>query len=235
MIKPLVVIGLAAMTCACATDPGAPDRDLAGPPPPGLPQVFVSPFGEFFQSPGGQPYPSAAWFTQADHDNDGRLSLEEFQADGQRVFLALDVNDDGVIGPEENALYEQSMELKLAGHGGGGPGRGGRPGGGGQRGGPGASLGLGEGQDDISHLPAQRDRRTAGPAVSPLSMANFLNVPQPVKAADIDTNQRITPQEWTQVGQRWFSLLDANRDGFLTLAELPRTASQRGGGRGGLR
>jgi hypothetical protein len=105
----------------------------------------------------------------------------------------------------------------------------GGPGGG--RGGPG-----GGGGDDGP----RRSGLRGGGATSVLAMAGLLNVPQPVKAADVDTNQRITPEEWSRAGDRWFQLLDTDKDGVLTLAELPRTQMQqrgegRGPGRGGPR
>ncbi|CAN5410900.1 hypothetical protein BH09PSE1_BH09PSE1_27220 [soil metagenome] len=240
MLKLLAAVGLVAMTCACASDPGpgpgpGPQAGHDGPPRGVGPQVFVSPFGEPFKADPGQPYPSAVWFARADANADGRLDHDEFQADGRRVFTGLDLNGDGVIGPDENAAYERSMEALFLGQDGprgpGGPGMGGgrpggRDGGPGGMGGPRAGLGEGGGQDDDGGG-QQRRRTDRGPAVSPLSMANFLNVPQPVKAADTDTNQRITAREWSEVGDRWFGLLDANHDGALTLAELPETAIQR--------
>ena len=60
----------------------------------------------------------------------------------------------------------------------------------------------------------------------PLARAGLLAVPQPVKAADTDVNSRITAEEWARATQRWWGLLDKDRDGRLTLAELPRTANQ---------
>ena len=69
-------------------------------------------------------------------------------------------------------------------------------------------------------------------ATSILAMAGLLNVPEPVKAADVDVNQRITPEEWARAGDRWFDLLDTDKDGVLTLAELPKTQLQEGRGQG---
>lgn len=237
MMKLLAAAGLAALTCACASDPGpGPGHGPDGPPPMG-PQLFVSPFGEPFSAEPGQPYPSAVWFARADADADGRLSRDEFQADGVRAFALFDVNRDGVIGPDENAAYETTMTRLLAGQGPGGrpggPGRGGRPAGGPPDAGPRANLAGG--QDDAGSYILPRRAHKGGPmaaTVSSLSMANFLNIPQPIKAADTDTNQRITAEEWTRVGDRWFALLDTDRDGFLTMAELPQTALQRRGARG---
>ncbi len=250
-IPSLTVLGLVAMTCACASDPrGGPPggRDgPGGPPPMGL-RVFVSPFGEPFDATPGQSG-LQVWFAAADLDHDGKLTPTEFDADGVRWFLALDTDHDGRIGPGEIAAYEAMINRRLAGAFGGAGGPGGqgggmrgRPGGGmggpppgGGRGGPGggaASLNdqMG-GQDEESHLkpPGSSQPRGYQPAVTPLAMANLLNIPQPVKAADMDINQFITTEEWQRTSARWFSLLDRDRDGVLTLAELPALRGGPGG------
>ncbi|HRJ65019.1 MAG TPA: hypothetical protein PLR59_11800, partial [Brevundimonas sp.] len=56
--------------------------------------------------------------------------------------------------------------------------------------------------------------------------AGFFNLPQPVKAADVNVDQRVTAEEWTAATQRWFLALDTDRDGRLTLASLPKTPLQ---------
>lgn len=81
--------------------PGGPQG-----PRPGL---FVSPFGELFFSEPGDPWPVAAWFSGADIDNDGRVTLEEFTADGVRQFRELDVRRDDRLTPDEIAAYEQDL------------------------------------------------------------------------------------------------------------------------------
>jgi hypothetical protein len=226
------------------------------------PQLFVSPYGELFQSQAGEPYPVAAWFAGADADHDGSLTKAEFMADGVRWFGILDTNRDGVIGQSEILAYETlagQMTGGMRGPGGpgmgrpstGGPGmdggRGGPPGGGmsladggqsqdggmggmpgGGMGGPGGGRGGPGGGDDAPRRSGPR----GGGATSVLAMAGLLNVPEPVKAADVDTNQRITPEEWSRAADRWFQLLDTNKDGVLTLAELPPTQMQQRGGRG---
>lgn len=229
----------------------------------GGPQAFVSPFGEPFLSQPGEPYPVAAWFAGADTDHDGALTFAEFAADGQRWFTALDLDGDGEIGPDEIAIYEARTTQALSGvgmggMGGPGGGRRGPPGGGAQGGGarggpPGGGMSLGEGGAQDGGMgqmggqmggPGGQDggpgggggRTRSGPYRAPssvLAMAGLLNSPQPVKAADTNTNQRITPQEWTAAAQRWFQLLDADKDGRLTLETLPKTPLQQGGEHGG--
>ena len=248
MMKSLAALGLVAMTCACASDP-RPGPEAAAPPVG--PQVFISPFGEPYRSQPGEPYPVAAWFATVDLDSDGKITPAEFTADGQRFFTALDANQDGVIGQAEIVAYEAMAARLFEGMGGagGGPGRGG-PGGPGMAGRPGGGLGLADSaQQDggmggpgggMGGRPGGGGQDGEGPRSGPrggavetsmLARAGLLNVPEPVKAADVDVNQRITPQEWAQAGDRWFRLLDANKDGVLTLAELPQTALQQRGGR----
>ncbi|NBW11217.1 MAG: hypothetical protein EBR82_24615 [Caulobacteraceae bacterium] len=237
--------------------PGGPEGGREGGPPM-APGLFVSPFGEPFRSGPGEPYPVAAWFAGADTDHDGKLTRAEFMADGVRWFDRLDVNKDGDIGQAEIVAYE-AMAAQLGGGmrgPGGGPGGpvggggwGGRPGGapgggasladndqegggmpGGGMGGPGG--GGGRGSRGMDQAPRGGGGHRAMAATSILAMAGLLNVPEPVKAADVDVNQRITPEEWARAGDRWFDLLDTDKDGVLTLAELPKTQLQQHGGMG---
>ena len=217
-IAALLVASIAGAASAASEDDAPPQR-----------QVFASPFGEPFMAGPTEPYPVVQWFEGADADQDGRLTPEEFAADGQRWFGVVDQNGDGEISPAESRAYEDVIARLFAGitlpaaqGGRGGSGRSGR------RGGflGGLSLG-GAGQDAPPSDPVDRTpRRTYAQAGTPLAMAGLLNVPQPVKTADTNTNQRITQAEWAAVTVRWFGLLDANRDGVLTLAELPETQLQ---------
>lgn len=253
----LAVLGLVATTCACASDPhraGSPGRfDPDGDGPPGMRQVFVSPFGEPFEAAAGEAYPVVAWFSGADADADGRLTPVEFEADGLRWFAMLDTDRDGRIGPQEIAAYEAMVSRTLGGLRGGAPSGPGRPGGrgggpgaamlnadqiGGQDfpgggGGPGGSGGPGGGGRIGGASGGGRGPAGGRSLMTPLAMANLLAVPQPVKSADQDMNQFVTRAEQIQVAGRWFGLLDRDRNGVLTLEELPRTALQRGGGHPG--
>ncbi|KQW81941.1 EF-hand domain-containing protein [Brevundimonas sp. Root1279] len=56
--------------------------------------------------------------------------------------------------------------------------------------------------------------------------AGFFGLPQPVKAADVNVDQRISSEEWAQATERWFRALDTDHDGKLTLAALPKTTLQ---------
>lgn len=225
----LAALGLVALS-GCASSPGGPGGPgfVGGPggpqgPRPGL---FVSPFGELFFSEPGEPWPVAAWFSGADADSDGRVTLEEFTADGARQFRTLDVRRDDRLTPDEIGAYEQDLaeaRARLPGLEAGrrGPGRR-LEGFGGDR-----NLNLAEPAQQQGSRSGPRPRAPTGPlAYGPIAAAGFFNYPQPVKAADLDTNQTVTAQEWTQATERWFMALDTDQDGALTLATLPRTPLQ---------
>lgn len=225
----LAALGLVALS-GCASAPGGPGGPgfVGGPggpqgPKPGL---FVSPFGELFFSQPGEPWPVTAWFSGADADSDGRLTPEEFTADGLRQFRTLDVRRDDRLTPDEIAAYEQDLaqaRARLPGMEGGqrGPGRR-LEGFGGDR-----NLGLAEPGQQQGSRSGPRQRAPTGPlAYGPIAAAGFFNYPQPVKAADLDTNQTVTAEEWAQATNRWFITLDTDQDSALTLETLPRTPLQ---------
>lgn len=233
-----VALSLAALLTACAGDPsGGPGGGSPfGPPPPPRPSLFISPFGEPFTAEPGAPYPSAAWFAGADADHDGAVTLAEFTADGARYFNSLDTDRDGRLNQTELAAYETGLH-RFGGMPMGGPGR--REG----RGFPTINIPgpAGGGEDiplaDTSMLGAApqegrprnqvaraRGGRPQGYGV--IAESGFFNLPQPVKSADVNIDQRVSAQEWAEATQRWFYSLDTDRDGRLTLATLPVTPAQ---------
>lgn len=240
-----LVLSLAGLVAACAAGPaGGPGghRGPGGPfgsAQPPRPALFISPFGEAFVGEPGQPWPSADWFIGADADLDGAITLAEFTADGQRYFAVLDTDGDGRLNQTELAAYEQG--LRRFGSAMGGPG--GRPGGarpgsernGGERNGgqPGRGM-LADGSSTLGiapQEPPEESRLTRRPAGRPqgygtIAESGFFNLPQPVKSADTNVDQRVTGEEWAVATQRWFWSLDTDRDGKLTLATLPVTPAQ---------
>ena len=56
----------------------------------------------------------ALWFAQADGNHDGRLTLEEMQADAGRFFALLDVGHDGEIDPDDIVRYETVVAPEIA-------------------------------------------------------------------------------------------------------------------------
>src|SRR5205823_1887493 len=87
----------------------------AAPPPPTRHwgRLFVSPMGEPFHGSRGEDA-LAAWFTQADSNHDGFLTVEEVQADAERFFGLLDVNHDGEIDPDEITRYEDMVAMETS-------------------------------------------------------------------------------------------------------------------------
>lgn len=227
--KLAVAVLSAAVLSACAGPGMGPGGPFGGPQEhrPAPPALFVSPFGEIFVAAPGEPWPVADWFRGADADRDGVIVFDEFAADGQRWFDHLDTDRDGRLGQTELWAYEASLRELGAGSGPqGGPGSG--PGG---RGGPpsGATLGIAHQSRGGSHI--QREGGGRGPhGYGIVAEAGFFNLPQPVKAADVNVDQRVTAEEWTVATQRWFQALDSDRDGRLTLASLPKTPLQQRAG-----
>lgn len=212
------VAPIAVLLLAAAPEPPLPEAD--GPPPPAL---FVSPAGEPFRSEPGAPYPSAAWFAGADRDHDGALTSAEFKADADRFFGVLDADGDGRIDGLEVSRYEDEIFpeiLPRAAHrmdgppGGFGPAmrgpRGGFPGGG-----PGRRGGKRDGADLL-----------AASALQGASRYGFFDEPQPVRAADLNLDFRVTRDEFARAAEKRFARLDTDHDGRLRSTELPTTPIQ---------
>ncbi|RZJ40509.1 MAG: EF-hand domain-containing protein, partial [Brevundimonas sp.] len=203
-----MVVSVVALLAACSGGPGGPvgpGLPFAPPPPPRA-SLFISPFGEPFSAPPGQPYPVAVWFAGADADHDGEVTLAEFTADGQRYFAVLDTDRDGRLNQTELAAYEALLREF------GGMGRPRRregpegfptisipgPAGGGEI--PLAdtsTLGAAPQQSRSgSRIPRGGGRGPGG--YGAVAEAGFFNLPQPVKSADINIDQRVTAEEWAQ-------------------------------------
>lgn len=171
----------------------------------------------------GEPFPArtqdddplADWFTQADRNRDGLLTLDEMQLDADRFFMVLDTSRDGEIDPDEIEHYENVIAPQVRtsfGAYSGGVGDGsaaanghrGRARGGRHRGGGG-------------HWSTSR-----GGDNEPLGAARFdlLGLPEPVAAADTDLSRGITRDEFRKAAQLRFQALDVDRRGLLTLAVL---------------
>lgn len=220
---------------ACAGGSGPPPRPGPGPDRAGLPQIFISPFGQLFVAPPGQPYPVGAWFASADTDADGTVSRDEFAADGLAYFEQLDSDDDGRVSNREIMDHEAEVIAPLAAvlprpdgpprrRPPGGPGGPDGPGG---PGGPGGGGGGGTPPGGMSPPPPDMPRRGPMPRLPQgVSMFGLLNVPQPVRSMDLDLNQRLEPGEVAEAAGRWFALLDTDGDGRLTPEELPLTGIQ---------
>jgi hypothetical protein len=200
-----LALALGSSLAACAGRPAPPagfaPREAAG--------LFISPAGEPFRARPGEPYPSAAWFAAADRDHDGRLSRDEFVADSLAFFHRLDKDGDDRIDGFETQAYEDSIPEMAPRIGGLRPGEGMNP-----------MLGRrrSEGGGDA---PARARRPQPGQVRQGAGLFAFLSDPEPVRAADTDFDSRVSLAEARALAERRFALLDANGDGWFTLAEAP--------------
>lgn len=161
-------------------------------------QVFIAPSGEPFRAGRDEPYPVAKWFAAADADHDGRLTRAEFTADFERFFRTLDQDGDGRLRFAEINRYEQEVAPEVQAY---------EPGG----------LGGRRGKDKVRYDP---DRPIGG------GRYGLLDIPEPIVSMDVDMNGIVTLDEVRQAATERFRLIDAKQQGYLTLADLPKTWAQ---------
>jgi len=208
----------------------APAAPLSQPAPPrpsfgarrgGRP--FISPMGEPFRPETRDVTGLALWFTEADRDHDGKLTLAEMTADAERFFAILDVNHDGEIDPDEIQRYETVVAPEISGgprFAMGGfdpsPGEAGSDAGtsdtrlhhGGRSRPRGGGGGFFRGNDNDDHRGAAR--------------FGLLDLPEPVTAADTNFNRGVSLDEFRQAAGQRFLALDLDHHGYLTLPDLQR-------------
>jgi hypothetical protein len=230
LIRLILSAVLTGCLVACASG-GEPESDQ-GPVPGGpggrnlhYPNIFISPMGKPFRARFGEPYPVVVWFAQADTNHDGRLTREEFRADAEAFFRTLDINHDGVIDGSEVENYEQNVAPEIL------------PQIGRLRGDEGmdSRLDLGDphntdrqrgdsrGRGGSQNRPARPQR---GEPDQGAALFSLLNQPEPVSAADMDFNGRISLAEFLAAADRRFDHIDKAQQGYLTLASLPKTPVQ---------
>jgi hypothetical protein len=192
----IVCLGLLG-TSALAQPPagGAP------PPRPGAPaappvRVFISPMGEPFRRGTEPGEPIERWFAGADTDNDGALTVTEFQADAMRFYATLDVNSDGEIAPDEIIRYETQVAPEVQ---------------------MGMRLRVAL---DRNGRPVRQPRQRPGEGPYGMGSQALLAIPQPVISADADLNRGVSPAEFRHTAGQRFLLIDRNRDGRITRDEL---------------
>jgi hypothetical protein len=177
---------------------------------PGSINLFISPCGEPFEAPKSDPYPIVLWFKGADANNDGKLDIEEMRGDAARFFKALDRNGDGMIDGQEVSWYETKLVPEILGP---------------------PSAGLETGivrvvmQDSLINRDAPRDDGTYSKQGA--SFYSLFNEPEPVRSADRNFDYRVTLGEFLAHSDRHFKALDRANNGYLTLADLPRTGAER--------
>lgn len=184
---------------------------------------FISPMGEPYRARTPSDDTLSDWFQKADRNQDGFLTVDEFEADADRFFAKLDTDHDGEIGPDELSAYEyeiapeiqvMSRTRPVAGH-------------------P-AQTALDKNTDDddgpdIDEPVRHRDQRRTDEINVSLGIAgalqgaarySLLNMPEPVAAADVDFNRSITLEEFRKAAIARFQILDSAHQNRLTLAQL---------------
>lgn len=231
------LLTLSAAAAAQLPQGGPPAEGWRGRMPRG--SLFLSPMGEPFRSDDPAHDNVGDWFTGADANHDGSLTVDEVRADAARFYATLDTNHDGEIDPDELTRYETQVAPEVqvgiqmgagmggfhreGGMGGRGMGRGGRGGrGGGGMGGGG--WGGGRGGGNWSGGEGGRPGGGNGgfdPGLEGAGRYSFLNIPEPVISADADLNRGVSLKEFVAAAGQRFMLLDKNHDGRLTRDELP--------------
>lgn len=180
------------------------------PPPPAHVGPFLSPMGEPFRSGGPAADNVGTWFAAADTDGDGALTLAELREDGARFFALLDTDRDGELEMAEIARYENEVA-------------------------PEVQVGLQMRSTGFGDWRGGRARRVVlyEKGLDGAGRYSFLNIPHPVMAADEDMNRGVSGREFAQAATQRFALLDKDRDGRITRAELPPLPQPRRRRRGG--
>ena len=194
--------------------PAAADRQ------PGEASVFISPCGQPFRAGPGERNPLLNWFAKADLNGDGLLDRDEFRADASAFFKVLDENGDGVISGFEVSRYEHTIAPEVLG---------------------GFTMGMRTGgaqlilaQDSLQDIPATTvydDGRIAQAhpirrSVEGAAPYGLLGDIEPVSAADLDLDGRVTLAEFLKTSDRRFARLDTKGAGKLALNDLPLTLQE---------
>lgn len=177
-------------------------------------RIFISPMGEPFRTSQPDDDPLVDWFTQADSNHDGSLSLLEFAHDSERFFASLDTDHDGRIGFDEIHRYEWAVApeiqvgwsptIRRAGKS--------------VDAGPGSGTPEANSADDSGDVTAQPDDPLSG--LEGAGRFGLLNIPEPVTGADRDIDHIVTRDEFAAAASDRFQLLDTNQDRKLELAEM---------------
>lgn len=163
-------------------------------------RTFISPMGQPFHGSDAAPDPERAWFTAADANGDGKITLAEFKSDAGRFFAALDRKRDGEIDPDDIDYYENTIAPEVRSSDGG--------------------RGI---------IARGSDSNAQGGPKAPLYDAgkfgaarfSYFDLPEPVTAADRNFNRGVDPRELGDAADKRFASLDTGKDGALSWDELP--------------
>lgn len=179
---------------------------------PAKPQLFISPIGEPFRPRGDADDPARRWFDQADRDHDGRQTMGEMMLDADRFFALVDRNRDGELLPDEVHAYEDDVpEIRLYQ----------------RRRDPAVDDRKARAEERSRQQAAKRSRN--GPVYDGAMGAGryaFLNIPNPVAAADSDVNRAVSSKEFRAMAADRFRDLDPGQNKALIFALLPKTPAQ---------
>ncbi|OYQ32379.1 hypothetical protein CHU95_16380 [Niveispirillum lacus] len=169
---------------------------------PGIRYSPVSPVGEPLAAPtrDAEAYRAAMrdWFTRADTDRNGTLSLLELTAEAGRVFPLYDLNRDGYVTSYELTQYRVNLPTHSA------------PADTGRR--------LRPGRIDMTPDEAATAR------VDGRGRADYRMGIDPVMSADSNADFRVTPEELRAEATRRHAIMDQNGDGTVSRPEFMEQA-----------
>lgn len=207
-VRPLFAAALIAVAAAIAmTGPAmAARQDVAN--------IFFSPSGEPFRGGDKDNYAVALWFAKVDANKDGAISRQEFRADAMRFFAEVDLNKDGKIDAAEVKNYENRIAPEILAR----------------------SFYSGDvrGKDGPTDIQPHGDTRLGnvktdvnnGQNRQGAGFFSFLDEPEPLTAADLDFNNKISKDEWLAAANRRFGRLDPQETGAIKFTDLPKTPIQ---------
>ena len=164
--------------------------------------IYLTVMGEPIPGVRGERHPFYRWFGQADTNRDGSIDGAEMLQDSQRFFATLDVNGDGMIGPDEITRYETEIAPPAVRAAGGM---------------------VGVATKAVSRTSSDREPPLTGtrlPDNFDRPSVNLSEVPQPVTMADTNLSGSVSAAEFNSAASRRFVARDANHNGRLEAQEL---------------